>query len=130
MNDRFLKIAFIAGALAVALGAFGAHALKEMLQEQELQTYQTAVQYHFYHVLALAVTGLLQFHYRGKWLLYAGNLFILGLLLFCGSLYLMSCLKAAGFTGVSWLGAITPLGGVAFIAGWLALLTAVIRHQR
>jgi uncharacterized membrane protein YgdD (TMEM256/DUF423 family) len=129
MKDRFLKIAFIAAALAVALGAFGAHELKQLLEEQQLQTYQTAVQYHFYHALALALTGLLQLHNNNKWLRYGGNLFLLGLLLFCGSLYLMSFLKAGGVQGINWLGAITPFGGVSFIAGWLCLLTAVMKSK-
>lgn len=130
MKDRFLKIAFIAAALAVALGAFGAHALKQLLEEQQLQTYQTAVQYHFYHALALALAGLLQLNYNSKWLRYGGTLFLLGLLLFCGSLYLMSFLKAGGVQGVNWLGAITPFGGVAFIAGWLCLFTAVMKSKQ
>ena len=130
MKDKFLKIAFIGAALAVALGAFGAHALKQLLEEQQLQTYQTAVQYHFYHVLALALTGLLQLHYDSKWLRYGGNLFLLGLLLFCGSLYLMSFLKAGGVQGVNWLGAITPLGGVAFIAGWLCLFAGIMKPKQ
>lgn len=130
MKDRFLKIAFIAAALAVALGAFGAHALRQLLEEQQLQTYQTAVQYHFYHALALALTGLLQLHYNSKWLRYGGNLFLLGLLLFCGSLYFMSFLKAGGVQGVNWLGAITPFGGIAFIAGWLCLFTAILKSKQ
>ena len=130
MKDKFLKIAFIAAALAVALGAFGAHALKQLLEEQQLQTYQTAVQYHFYHALALALTGLLHLHFKSKWLRYGGNLFLLGLLLFCGSLYLMSFLKAGGVQGVNWLGAITPLGGLAFIAAWLCLFIAVMKSKQ
>jgi uncharacterized membrane protein YgdD (TMEM256/DUF423 family) len=125
MNGKFLKIAFVLGALAVALGAFGAHALKELLDAQQLQTYQTAVQYHFYHVFALVTAGMLQQHYPGKWSVYAGYSFIAGLFFFSGSLYTMSFLKAGGSNNVNWLGAITPLGGVAFIAGWICLLMAV-----
>lgn len=127
MKNNFLRIAFILGAVAVALGAFGAHALKQMLDEQQLQTYQTAVQYHFYHVMALAVTGLLQLHNANRWLVNAGYCFIGGLFIFCGSLYAMSFLKAAGVSGVNWLGAVTPLGGVCFIAGWVCLVLAAGR---
>ncbi|MBS4062960.1 MAG: DUF423 domain-containing protein [Chitinophagaceae bacterium] len=130
MNVKFLKIAFVLGALGVALGAFGAHALKEQLEAQQLQTYQTAVQYQLYHVFALAVAGLLQFSFPSKWLTNAGYLFVAGIILFSGSLYAMSFLKAAGIKGVSWLGAITPLGGVAFIAGWLCLFMTVKKIRR
>jgi uncharacterized membrane protein YgdD (TMEM256/DUF423 family) len=87
--------------------------------------YQTAVQYHFYHVFALAVAGLLQLNFPSKWLTYAGYLLAAGIILFSGSLYTMSFLKAAGIEGVNGLGAITPLGGVAFIAGWFCLFMAV-----
>ena len=125
MNDKVLKIAFILGALAVVLGAFGAHALKKLLDAQQLQTYQTAVQYHFYHVFALAITGILLKGSSGKWLMNAGNLFVTGIILFSGSLYIMSFLNAVGIEGVSWLGAITPLGGVCFIGGWICLFMAV-----
>ncbi|HEX4957265.1 MAG TPA: DUF423 domain-containing protein [Lacibacter sp.] len=130
MNVKLLGVAFAAGALAVALGAFGAHALKELLDAQQLQTYQTAVQYHFYHVIALAITGIMPVQVPGKWLRYAGSFFIAGILLFSGSLYAMSFLKAAGVEGVNWLGAVTPLGGVGFIAGWLCLLMAVINFRK
>jgi uncharacterized membrane protein YgdD (TMEM256/DUF423 family) len=130
MKNNFLRIAFLLGSLAVALGAFGAHALKQLLNEQQLQVYQTSVQYHFYHALALAITGLLQLHYRDKWLVNAGYGFIAGLIIFCGSLYSMSFLKAAGVTGVNWLGAITPLGGVCFIAGWVCLAVAAGRIKK
>jgi uncharacterized membrane protein YgdD (TMEM256/DUF423 family) len=130
MQNRNLQLAFISGALAVALGAFGAHALKDLLSEQQLHTYQTAVQYHFYHSIALAITGLLQLHFSNKWPGYAGKLFTIGLVLFSGSLYLMSFLNAAGVEGVKWLGAITPLGGVSFIAGWICLLMSAAKPKQ
>jgi uncharacterized membrane protein YgdD (TMEM256/DUF423 family) len=130
MKNSNFQIAFISGALAVALGAFGAHALKTVLDDQQLHTYQTAVQYHFYHSIALAITGFLQLHFSNKWPGYAGKLFIAGLVFFSGSLYLMSFLNAAGAEGFKWLGAITPLGGVSFIAGWLCLLMAVAKPKQ
>jgi uncharacterized membrane protein YgdD (TMEM256/DUF423 family) len=117
MNARScLTAAALTLAAAVALGAFGAHALKSRLAVEMLATYQTAVQYHFWHALGLLGVGVLMMRSPGSraltcsaWLLAAG------LALFCGSLYLLA------LTGATWLGAITPLGGAAFIAGWLAL---------
>lgn len=120
MGNRFLKISFLLGALATALGAFGAHALKEMVDEKSLHTYQTAVLYHFIHLIALSVSGLLIKQQTNTWLVRAGYFFIAGIFLFSGSLYTLVFLKAAG-TDLNWLGAVTPLGGISFIAGWLCL---------
>ena len=125
MDKRFLSISFLLGALAVALGAFGAHALKEMVDEHAMETYQTSVQYHFYHVIALAFTGLLLRSGTNVWYKRAGYLFITGIIIFSGSLYTMTFLKAAAVDGVNWLGAITPIGGLCFIVGWLCLLMGV-----
>lgn len=125
MDKRFLSISFLLGALAVALGAFGAHALKEMVEERAIETYQTGVQYHFYHVIALAITGLLLKSGTNIWYKRAGYLFITGIIIFSGSLYCMTFLKAASVEGVGWLGAITPLGGLCFIVGWVCLLMGV-----
>ena len=125
MDKRFLSISFLLGALAVALGAFGAHALKEMVDERAIETYQTSVQYHFYHVIALAITGLLLRSGTSVWYKRAGYLFIAGIIIFSGSLYTMTFLKAAAVDGVNWLGAITPIGGLCFIVGWLCLLMGV-----
>lgn len=122
MHKQFLNISFILGAIAVALGAFGAHALREMVDEKARQTWQTAVQYHFYHLFAIALTGILLKQDINVWYKRAAYLFIAGIIIFSGSLYTMTLLKAAGATSVNWLGAITPIGGVCFIAGWLFLL--------
>lgn len=130
MKNNFLSLSFLLAALAVALGAFGAHGLQPLLDDKSLHTYQTAVQYHFYHVFALAVTGLLQLRVESKLLLYAGRLFLLGILLFSGSLYTLSFVKAAGILTMNWLGVITPIGGICFIAGWCLLLLAVLRINR
>ena len=121
MGKQTLSLAFLLGALAVALGAFGAHALKEMVDEKALQTYQTGVQYHFYHVVALVLTGMLLNRNANSWYRRAAGLFIAGIIFFSGSLYTLTFFKAAGVTGMNWLGAITPIGGVCFIAGWLCL---------
>jgi len=117
-----ISIASISGALAVGLGAFGAHALKSKLEASNLlSTYQTAVQYHFYHTLLLLVLGLVMYKIDSPWLSYSSYLTISGLLLFSGSLYALS------LTNVRWLGAITPIGGLCFILGWLFLLLAVLK---
>jgi uncharacterized membrane protein YgdD (TMEM256/DUF423 family) len=125
MDKQFLSISFILGAIAVAFGAFGAHALREMVDEKAIQTWQTAVQYHFYHLFAIALTGILLKEGVNVWYKRAGYFFITGILVFSGSLYIMTLLKATGATSVNWLGAITPIGGVCFIAGWLFLLLGV-----
>ncbi len=130
MAHKFLKTAFILGALAVALGAFGAHALKPLLSEQELHTYQTATHYHSIHVLALAIAGILLLHFSCKWFVRAGWLFVAGMILFAGSLYTLTFLKAAGFEHVNWLGAITPLGGLSFISGWLCVFMGVHKWSK
>lgn len=115
----FTLLAVLSGFLAVALGAFGAHALKSSLNASFYQAYQTAVEYQFYHTLVLLfltrATGL-----KHSLLSLSGWSFILGILLFCGSLYLMA------ITGVRSLGMITPLGGVAFLVGWGVLAFAVL----
>ena len=123
MAKTFLMIAAISGLLAVALGAFGAHGLKARVSADLLTVYHTGVQYHFYHTLALAVVGLLLLHYpQASGLQWSGWLFTAGIVVFSGSLYVLT------LTGVRWLGAITPLGGLAFMAGWLLLALAVYRH--
>lgn len=108
--------------LAVAMGAFGAHALKKMLPPDLLAVYQTAVNYHVYHALGLLAVGLLALHLPESALLrWAGILLAVGVLVFSGSLYALS------LSGIRKLGAITPFGGVALIAGWLLLAVAVVR---
>jgi uncharacterized membrane protein YgdD (TMEM256/DUF423 family) len=105
----------------VALGAFGAHALKARLAPELLAVYHTAVQYHFWHALALVGVALAWPHAGQAWLRAAGWLFIAGLVLFCGSLY------ALAFGAPRQTGFATPLGGLAFILGWLAFAAAAAR---
>jgi len=120
---RTLTLAALAGALAVMTGAFGAHALKARLTPDLLVVWQTAVQYHFWHALALGLIGVLTLHRPdSRALRVAGWLKVVGLLLFSGSLY------ALALTGLRGLGAVTPLGGLAFIAGWLVLAWAAWRR--
>lgn len=116
-----LVTAALFGALAVVLGAFGAHALRQMLDEKSLAIWQTAVDYQFRHVLALLAAGLLARARTSRALSLAAIAFVVGIVLFSGSLY------ALALGAPRPVGAITPLGGVAFIAGWLALAWSVFR---
>ncbi len=119
MAKLFLSLGALAGLLAVALGAFGAHALRGRLDEYARGVFETAVQYHFYHALALALVGVLLLSQPATALLKSsGWLFLIGIAVFSGSLYLLA------ITGIKWLGAVTPLGGLAFIAGWGCLAAA------
>jgi uncharacterized membrane protein YgdD (TMEM256/DUF423 family) len=124
MHKPFIAIAAVLGALTVGLGAFGAHGLKNILEPAQLVTYETAVRYQFYHVLALLAVGILFQQYANKALVWAGRFFIVGISVFSGSLYLLCMLPQ-----YPWLGAITPLGGASLIAGWLCLLAAVLKKQ-
>lgn len=118
----FVALGSINAALAVILGAFGAHALKARISPQMLEVYHTASQYHFYHALGMLLIGVLAMQLRsGGALQLSGYLMLAGIVLFSGSLYLLAV------TGVTWLGAVTPLGGVAFIAAWVVLAFAVLR---
>ena len=124
MHKGFLRWAALLGALAVALGAFGAHGLKKYVPAETISTFETGVRYQFYHVFALLAVGILYERFPVKWLRYAGNCFLIGILLFSGSLYILTALKATDTVGLSGVGAITPIGGVLFIAGWLFLFVA------
>ena len=118
----FLALGSIAMLLAVALGAFGAHALKQTLAPELMATYETAVNYHFIHALGLLAVGLLALHLpESGTLRWAGFLMAAGLLLFSGSLYALS------LSGIRGLGVLTPVGGVALLAAWLLLAVAVVR---
>lgn len=120
MSKFYLLISAISGFLAVALGAFGAHGLKQKLSADMLAVYQTGVQYHFYHTLALFGVALLMLQLpQSVALRWCAALFIVGILIFSGSLYVLA------ISGIRWLGAITPLGGVAFLLGWILLAVAV-----
>jgi uncharacterized membrane protein YgdD (TMEM256/DUF423 family) len=110
MHRGFLKTGFFLGALSVALGAFGAHALKSLAPAGVLNTFETAVRYQFYHLFALLLAAVLYRDLNKKWVSAAGWLFIGGMILFSGSLYLLCLVQTAGIPGYKWLGAITPFG--------------------
>lgn len=122
-NPRFiLATGAILMALAVGFGAFGAHIVQGRLTPERFDVYQTGVQYHFYHALGLLLLGLISFTIRdSKWLVWSGWCLLTGVVIFSGSLYILT------LTDTAWLGAITPLGGAAFILGWLFLAAGVLK---
>jgi uncharacterized membrane protein YgdD (TMEM256/DUF423 family) len=127
MNKQFLSIAAMLGALSVVLGAFAAHKLKEMVSPDTVVVFETGVRYQFYHVFALLMVALLSQKYSNAWMNRAGNCFIMGIVLFCGSLYLITAMKAAEYVSLKYVGVVTPIGGLFFIAGWICLWIGVTR---
>lgn len=125
MHKGFLTIAAWLGALTVALGAFGAHGLKKLVPPETVASFETGVRYQFYHVIALFLVAILFEKFSQTWLRRAAISFLLGILLFSGSLYLLTALKATDQVGLGGIGIITPIGGVFFIAGWICLALAV-----
>ena len=118
MARVFFGLGAVSAALAVALGAFAAHGLRSRVSPEALQIFETGARYHMYHALGLLAVAWAFSRWPGPWTSAAGWLFVAGTLLFSGSLYLLAV------TGVRAIGAITPLGGLAFILGWLALAWA------
>jgi uncharacterized membrane protein YgdD (TMEM256/DUF423 family) len=121
MTRTFFILGALSGLVAVALGAFGAHTLRDRLSTDLLSIFETGVRYQMYHALALLLTAWAITRWAGPFSVAAGWLFVAGTVIFSGSLYALS------LSGVRWLGAITPLGGVAFIVGWLCLALAAWR---
>lgn len=111
-------------ALAVGFGAFGAHIVQDFLTPERFEVYKTGVEYHFYHAIGLLILGVISINIPGKkWISWSGYCFTAGILIFSGSLYLLT------LTDTGWLGAITPIGGVLFITGWILLAVAVISEN-
>lgn len=119
MSKAILMTASVFLVLAVAIGAFGSHALKPRLSEELMQVYKTGVEYHFYHALGLLLVGVLSVYMPSNLLNWSALFLAMGILIFSGSLYLLA------ITGIRWIGAITPIGGLSFIAGWVLLFVAV-----
>ncbi|WHX25959.1 DUF423 domain-containing protein [Virgibacillus halodenitrificans] len=117
----FLLLGVINGFLAVALGAFGAHGLEGKISEKALATWEKAVNYQMFHTMALLVTGLLATKITGSGISWAGWMFFIGIILFSGSLYIYST------TAIKTFAMITPLGGVAFLIGWVILGTVIVK---
>ena len=128
-TSKFNRSVIVAGAtlamLAVIMGAFAAHGLEQVLDPYDLAIFETAARYQMYHAIALLIVGILASmpQFSPRWLKLAAILFVLGIALFSGSLYLLA------LSGIKWLGAITPLGGVAFIFGWSLLIVAAFSNN-
>ena len=118
MRSGWFAVGAITCGIGVALGAFGAHGLKSRVSAEMLAVFETGVRYQMFHALALLAVGLASARWPGGLVQASGWLFLIGMLVFCGSLYVMT------FTGARWLGAITPLGGLSFLAGWTLLAIA------
>ncbi len=122
MDRVFFALGAASALLAVGAGAFGAHGLRARLTPDLLAVFETAARYQMYHALALLEAAWAVARWPGPWPVRAGWLFVIGSVVFSGSLY------ALALSGVRWLGAITPLGGAAFLAGWLCLLLGALRR--
>ena len=122
MDRLFFALGSASALVAVATAAFGAHGLRARLSPDLLAVFETAARYQMYHALALLAVGWAVTRWPGPWPVRAGWLFAVGTLLFSGSLY------ALALSGMRWLGAVTPLGGLAFLAGWTCLLLCMLRR--
>ncbi len=130
MYKNYVIVAAIFGGLAVVLGAFGAHGLERVTSDEKiLHGFHTGVQYQMYHALALLAIAMMVEKFQPKWIKWAGNCFIAGIILFSGSLYLLTFLKIQESSAVKFVGPLTPLGGIFFIAGWLFLLLATMKKK-
>lgn len=134
MQKRFLVFSGFSGAMAVALGAMAAHFLKSkvdigIITETNLQTFETAARYQMYHSIALLAVAIYSEKFNPKLIAKAGYCFMVGIVLFSGSLYLIATAGLIGFSDVRLLGPITPIGGMFFIVGWLILAFAGIKRK-
>lgn len=124
MPKTFLMLGTINVLLCIALGAFGSHGLKQILSPETMATYQTGVQYHFYHALGLILLGLIRFHMPSSRLIpISGWLMLMGILLFSINLYVMS------LTGIRQLGMVAPFGGLSFMSAWIILTYAIWKEK-
>lgn len=122
MNHKSILISgAVFMALGILIGAFGAHGLKSQLSDDMMQVYKTGVEYLFYNALGLMVVGLTGFHIHSRWLLRAGILIMLGIVLFSGSLF------ALALTGIKLLGIVTPFGGISFVIGWIFFVISLLK---
>lgn len=127
MHKPFLATGAVLGGLAVILGAFGAHGLEKLTDDvKTLEGFKTGVQYQMYHALALLVTAVLFAKQPSKSIRWAGRCFITGVVLFSGSLYLLTFLKIQGSAATRFVGPVTPVGGLFFIIGWLLLMIGIL----
>lgn len=125
MQTNFIRWGAVLAALAVVFGAFGAHALKTILTEANLITFETGVRYQFYHAFAILIAGILHKEFPNKHIQRCGWFFGFGILFFSVSLYCLSMLDYLNMSNMKWIGAITPLGGLCFILGWLLMAVGI-----
>jgi uncharacterized membrane protein YgdD (TMEM256/DUF423 family) len=129
MKKKIIITSSLFGMLAVIAGAFGAHGLQAILSPKNIAVWHTAVQYQFYHVFALLFLSTLTTGYKEKLFETAYYLFVFGIIFFSGSLYLLSCRDLLGWSWLTIMGPITPIGGLLFIAGWFTLGLAAFRNK-
>jgi uncharacterized membrane protein YgdD (TMEM256/DUF423 family) len=129
MHKTFLSLGAVFGGVAVALGAFGAHGLKKIVSTDVFSIFQTGVQYQMYHTLALLVVAIVHERLSNHWIKWSGYLFSFGILFFSGSLYLVTALKADERPIPAFIGAITPVGGLLLILGWLSFLIGLFKRS-
>jgi uncharacterized membrane protein YgdD (TMEM256/DUF423 family) len=128
MPKNYIAAGAFFGGLAVALGAFGAHGLQKMTTDESiLHGFQTAVQYQVYHSLALLTVGIIAEKSPSRWIKWSAICFVAGVFLFSGSLYLLTYLKLQESDAIKFVGPVTPVGGLFFIAGWISLFIAAVR---
>lgn len=125
MHKGFLKIGFLLGAATVLLGAFGAHGLKKIVNPEHLVIYQTGVTYQFYHTFVLLIAGIVYKEFAHQRIVWACRFFIAGIILFSGSLYTIALMPALSF-----LGLITPVGGLFFVVGWILMLLSLGKNNQ
>ena len=128
MNKQIILTASFFGLLAVILGAFGAHGLEGKISESQLESWKIANQYQFYHTLALLFLSTFS-RAKSQSIKVSYYTFSIGIFLFSGSIYLLSLKDLIGITNLSLLGPVTPLGGVCFMIGWIALFIAALKHR-
>lgn len=129
-NKNLLILISISGLLAVCIGAFGAHGLEGKISPESLTSYKTGVSYQFYHTLAALASYILLIDNQSKTKLWPSWLFIIGNLLFSGSIYLLTTRTLTGIENTTWLGPITPIGGVCYIMGWAMMIYIIIKTNK
>jgi uncharacterized membrane protein YgdD (TMEM256/DUF423 family) len=135
MAKKWLITGFFFASLAIILGAFAAHGLKDMISSgkidlQGVQSFETGARYQMYHAFGLMICGILaKLFGDARFIKISAMLFVAGIILFSGSLYLLSTRNITGITNMNWLGPVTPLGGICFTAGWILLMVGMIRKK-
>jgi len=130
MRNLFLRFGSLLALIALALGALGSHALEELLEPERIETFEIGVRYHFYHAFATLFVALMLNFGKKPLLILSGWLFIIGVFLFSGSIYLLALQDVINSLPVSILGPLTPIGGVLFMAGWIVLFLSSFQQRR